>query len=431
MPDTLAPGHDDTCDVLVIGGGPAGSTIAALLAQRGERVVLVEKDHHPRFHIGESLLPFNMPLLDALGVKAEVAQIGIPKFGVEFVAPDRPDAVMLEFANAWDKNFPGAFEVRRSVFDHILLRNAATRGAMVIEGCRVLAVDFPPDGGVVARAEDEAGTPRLFKARFLVDASGRDTLLANRMEIKQRNPHNATAAVFGHFTGAKRLPGRAEGNISIFWFQHGWFWFIPLSDGTTSVGAVCTPDVVKARKTDVTSFLHSLIAMCPALTARLSEATLVEPATATGNYSYSATRMSGERFIMVGDAFAFIDPVFSSGVYLAMKSAFLGADAVTACLHTPAEGTKARAVFEAKVGRGLRQFSWFIYRINRPAMRELLLVAGNRWRLKEAVLSVLAGDVFGHSRTGAHVALFKAIYYIRAFMLAAGSRLSRTSPART
>jgi 2-polyprenyl-6-methoxyphenol hydroxylase-like FAD-dependent oxidoreductase len=405
-------------DVLVVGGGPGGSTIAALLARRGENVVLVEKDTHPRFHIGESLLPMNVPLLEELGVKAEIDRIGIQKFGVEFVSPWHELTSQLDFAQAWDKSLCYAYEVRRSEFDHILLKNAAARGATVIEGCRISQVEFPPEGGVAATGRDNDGQTRRFEAKFLVDASGRDTLLGGRLAIKKRNPRHATAAVYGHFAGAWRRPGKAAGNISLFWFDHGWFWFIPLLDGTTSVGAVCPPDYIKARGTDTTSFFNSLIAQCPPLAQRLANATMTGPATATGNYSYRAKNMTGPNYILVGDAYAFIDPVFSSGVLLAMKSAFLGADAVTASLHgSRAEADRALQRFEKKVKGAIDRFSWYIYRVNSRAMRDLFIRPGNPFRMREAVMSLLAGDVYGHSPIGLRLFMFKCVFYLKSLYL--------------
>src|SRR5205814_4793472 len=165
------------CDVLVIGGGPGGSTVSAFLAQKGWNVVLLEKEHHPRFHIGESLLPLNLPLLERLGVKEEVERIGMPKYGAEFVSPHHDRTITYEFANSWRKDLPHAYQVRRSAFDHILLKNAAASGATVVEQCHIREVEFPPDGGVVALGRDDQRNDRLWRARYLVDASGRDTLM--------------------------------------------------------------------------------------------------------------------------------------------------------------------------------------------------------------------------------------------------------------
>src|ERR1019366_9293213 len=339
------------CDVLVVGGGPAGATIATLLAQRGRDVILAEKGHHPRFHIGESLLPANAALFDALGVREEVERLGLAKYGVEFVSPEHDHQAMIEFVEAWDKTMPYAWQVRRSELDELLFRNAAAKGARAIEGCRVRTVRFDAEGASVD-AELDDGAKRSWRARFVVDASGRDTLLANQFRCKQKNPRHHSSALFGHFEGATRLPGKAEGNITIFWFDHGWFWFIPLTDGVTSVGAVCWPYYLKTRAKPLPEFFRDTIASCPALAARLEHATLVCEVHATGNYSYSSSVSSGERFLMLGDAYAFIDPVFSSGVLLAMKSAFAGADVVETPLDRPRRSARARRRFDAVARRG-------------------------------------------------------------------------------
>jgi flavin-dependent dehydrogenase len=411
-PDDPFPG--DPFDVLVVGGGPAGSTVATLLARRGERVLLLEKEHHPRFHIGESLLPMNMKLFDALGVGEEIARIGIPKYGVEFVSPWHDKPSTLEFSQGWNNVGASAYEVRRSEFDHVLLKNAAASGTEVIEGVRVTAVEFPAEGGVIAQARGEDGQDRRYRAKFLVDASGRDTLLANRMATKTSNKQNHTAAIYGHFTNAFRWPGRQAGNITLFWFDHGWFWYIPLRDGTTSVGAVCNADFMKTRATDVTEFFKSVIALSPPLAERLRDAEMTGPATATGNYSYKSSRAYGPGYLMVGDAYGFIDPVFSSGVLLAMQSGFLAADAVTACLHEPAAvAERVLRRYQADVDRAMVRFSWFIYRINRPGIRALFMRHGNPLRMREAVMSLLSGDVFRPSPIHARLWLFKCLYILK------------------
>lgn len=400
----------------MVGGGPAGSTIAALLAGEGTDVILVDKDRHPRFHIGESLLPMNMPLLDKLGVRDEIDAIGMRKFGVEFTSPWHGKAIEFLFAKAFDKSQPSAYQVRRSEFDHILLKNAAAKGATVFEGHRAGAVEFLPDGGARVTVSEENGPAQVIETKFLVDASGRDTLLANKFAIKRANPRHNTGAIFGHFTGAKRLCGTAEGHISIFWFDDGWIWFIPLADGTTSVGAVCRPDYYrKIKGADVTLFFLDTIARAPALSERLKDATLTGPATATGNYSYKADRMVGPGYIMLGDAFAFIDPVFSSGVYFAMMSAFLGTDVVRAALKAPEQCEAAAAKFDRSVRSALDTFSWYIYRMTRPALRDLFMGPRNILRVEEAMMSLLAGDVFRPSQVRARLLIFKGLFYAKTF----------------
>jgi flavin-dependent dehydrogenase len=414
--DTATDGHTDThtdghYDVFVVGGGPGGATTAALLAERGFRVLLADKDRHPRFHIGESLLPHNLPLFDRLGIREQVERSSMQKYGIEFVSPTHGKSVTYDFAGALDKRFPYSFQVRRSTFDHLLLKNAAAKGAEVIEGCRVTSIEFPDGDHPRIEACDDEGRPRRWTAAFVVDASGRDTLLAAQLDVKERNRRNNSAAIFGHFTGARRLPGKAEGNITVVWFDHGWFWFIPLSDGTTSVGAVCPAAFFKNRGTDLQTFFMSVIASCPEITDRLRDAQLVGSVTATGNYSYGAKQASGRKFILVGDAFAFIDPVFSTGVYFAMTMAFRGADAVEACLRKPAGSARALRNYDGAVRRALGSITWFIYRIREPAMRNLFMAPRNSFRVEEAVLSLLAGDIFGGWAVRSRLMMFRGIFY--------------------
>ncbi len=337
---------DSCCDVLIIGGGPAGSTAAALLGGKGYQVTLMEKARHPRFHIGESLLPANLPLLARLGVLAEVEGIGMAKWGAEFISPWHDHSQSYEFADAWDKSMPYAYQVRRSEFDDILIRNARRKGVNVIEGCRVRDVKFlPNDEGAMVRAEHEDGHTESWQCRFLIDASGRDTFLGNRFKAKHRNPKHNSSSLYGHFKGARRNPGKREGHITIFWFEHGWFWFIPLADGITSVGAVTWPYYMKTR-TKVGQFLPGNHRLVRAVGSDCRNAELVSEVEATGNFSYKCDRTHGTCYLLLGDAYTFIDPVFSSGVMLAMKSAFAGADAVDTCLREPGKTAPALQEFD-------------------------------------------------------------------------------------
>ena len=407
--------HDAECDVLVVGGGPAGSTIAALLAERGRDVTVLEKAHHPRFHIGESLLPANVALFDKLGLRDELEAIGMRKWGVEFVSPEHEQRQFVEFADAWDKSMPYAWQVRRSEMDELLFRNAAAKGARTLEGHRVREVAFDDEGATVVVELDD-GARRTWRTKFLIDASGRDTLLANQLRSKQKNPRHNSAAVFGHFTGAERLPGKLEGNITIFWFEHGWFWFIPLTDGSTSIGAVCWPHYLKSRSKPLPEFFRDTIALCPALAKRLAHAELVGGEVhATGNYSYTSSKSSGDRFLMLGDAFAFVDPVFSSGVYLAMQSGFEGAGVVEAVLDGKREAVALRKRFDRKLEFGPREFSWFIFRVTNPTMREFFMAPQNPFRVKEALLSLLAGDIYGKTPIWRSIAILKTLYYLVSF----------------
>ncbi len=417
MTDAQPRTQTGNCDVFVIGGGPAGSTAAALLAERGFKVVLAEKERHPRFHIGESLLPMNIPLLEKLGVKDRVDAIAMYKYGAEFNSPQHANNVTFQFGEAWDKSFPLAYQVKRAEFDQILFEHCVSKGAHAMQECRVNAVELRGAQGARVHTRESDGTTQVWDARFLVDASGRDTVLANHFGIKHRNRKHNSAALYAHFEGAHRLPGRDEGNISIFWLEHGWFWFIPLRDGVTSVGAVCWPYYLKSRRTDPSTFLLDTIALCPALMERMRDAKMLGQATATGNYSYQSERMVGDGYILLGDAFAFVDPVFSAGVLLAMNSAFQGAEVVEAYLKDPASATPLMRRYDRTVRHGVRNFSWFIYRMTSPAMRALFMSPRNRFRVQEAVLSLLAGDLFRGTPIYASLRTFKLLYYLTSVAL--------------
>ena len=413
------------CDVLVIGGGPAGTTIAPLLVEKGYRVVLLEKARHPRFHVGESLLPANMPLFERMGIAEEVKAIGMEKWGAEFISPQHGMAQTFHFADAWDKSQPYAYQVKRAEFDDVLIRNAAKKGVEVHECCKAKAIDFLPNNtGAVIRAQHDDGREQTWKARFVVDASGRDTFLANRFQIKHRNPKHNSSAIYGHFSGAIRHEGQAEGNISIFWFEHGWFWFIPMMNDVTSIGMVTWPYFMKTRgQRSIEQFLRDGIAMCEPLAERLKMATLVNEVEATGNFSYVSERNHGANYLLLGVAYAFIDPVFSSGVLLAMNSGVIGAEAIDTCLGKPAEAPAALKRFDELMKHGPKEFSWFIYRVTNPIMRDFFMYPKNIFRVKEALLSVLAGDIFGKTPIWRSIWMFKLLYYVaniiqpkRAFM---------------
>lgn len=416
-PETAAqpasPSTQPACDVLVIGGGPAGSTVSTLLARRGHDVVLVEKDQHPRFHIGESLLPANLPLFDELGVGEQVRAIGMMKWGAEFESPWHAHQQAFTFAEAWNKEQPHAYQVRRSEFDEILLRNAESAGVRVFEQCRLEQLDLEATPERAAATARHATLGALdFQPHFVIDASGRDTFLSNRFQIKHKNPRHSSLAVYGHFAGAQRNSGQTAGNITIFWFDHGWFWFIPLPDDITSVGMVAWPYFMKTRGgRSLEQFLHDGIAMAPKLAERLAGARLVNTVEATGNFSYTSERNHGRNYAMIGDAYAFIDPVFSSGVWLAMQGGVAAAEAVDTCLRQPSHGAAALRRFDKVMRHGPREFSWLIYRMTNPVMRDLLMAPRNPLRVKEALLSLLAGDIYGRTPIWGSLAVFKLIYY--------------------
>jgi len=414
-------GSDDSqtrrCDVLIVGGGPAGASAAAVLAECGHQVVLLEKARHPRFHIGESLLPANLPLFERLGVGAAIRAIGMPKRGAQFHAPNGARTQRFAFADSWNKRLPLAYQVRRSQFDEILIRRAEALGAQVIEECRAREVDFSDPRGVRVYAE-QAGVARTFTARYLIDASGRDTFLGNHLGTKRRDRKHASCAMFAHFAGAGRDADAARcGDISLFWIDQGWLWSIPLADGLTSVGAVVWPSYMKSRRQDLRAFFLATIARSPDLSARLAAAQLATEVEATGSYSYRCTRAHGERHLLIGDAYSFIDPVFSSGVLFAMVGGIAAGEALDLCLREPRRHRAALRRFESTVRLGPRHFAWFIYRMTRPAMQALFMAPRNALGMRAALLSLLSGDIFADTPIWPALRTFQGVYFLTALTM--------------
>ena len=399
------------CDVVVIGGGPAGSTAAALLARRGYRVVALEKAHHPRFHIGESLLPMNLPLFERLGVLDKVRALGVYKRGADFEADNERGYNTFAFDRALGNSPPHAYQVWRQDFDRMLFEHARACGASAREGHEALALEQrgPRDTRLEVRTDD-GGSYRI-EARYLIDASGRDTFLAGRKKLRRKNPLHQSAAIFGHFRGAAARAGGDAGNISMYRFEHGWMWMIPLPEGVMSVGAVCWPDYLKQRKGRTVEFLLETLQRNPALWQRMQRAELIGgEVRVTGNYSYDSSCMGGPGWVLVGDAFAFIDPVFSSGVYLAMSGAEQAAQVVDVALREPAAEPALLRRLEKRQRAGMERFSFFIYRFNEPVMRDMFRSPRNALRLEQGVISMLAGDLFDTPRVLWRLQLFKLVY---------------------
>ena len=405
----------EACDVVVIGGGPAGSTAAALLARRGYRVVALEKAHHPRFHIGESLLPMNLPLFERLGVLDKVRALGVYKRGADFEADNERGYNTFAFDRALGNSPPHAYQVWRQDFDRMLFEHARACGASGREGHEALALEQrgPRDTRLEVRTDD--GRSYCIQARYLIDASGRDTFLAARKKLRRKNPLHQSAAIFGHFRGAAARAGGDAGNISMYRFEHGWMWMIPLPEGVMSVGAVCWPDYLKQRKGRTVEFLLETLQRNPALWQRMQRAELIgDEVRVTGNYSYDSSCMGGPGWVLVGDAFAFIDPVFSSGVFLAMSGAEQAAQAVDVALREPAAEPALLRRLERRQRAGMERFSFFIYRFNEPVMRDMFRSPRNALKLEQGVISMLAGDLFDTPRVLWRLQLFKLVYGVLA-----------------
>ena len=399
--------------MLVIGGGPAGATIAALLARKGHDVILLEKDRHPRFHVGESLLPANIALLHELGVLDAVAMIGRPTLGFEFVAPGYPAPIHVGFDPGRDGALTTGLQVRRADFDAILLRQAAREGAAVVEGCRAREVELlPARGGARVGARLDRGERLTFQSRFLVDASGRDTLLGHKFRTRIQSTRQQGPTLHAHFAGVRAAEAGPDGSTSIFWSEHGWAWSTPLADGTTSIGVVCEAPAPGARSRPLEQALDDSLARMPALRARLEGARRVSEVRLSGHDVFALQRSHGDNHLLVGDAFSAIGPAFFPGVLMAMRSGFEGAAAVDTLLRDPGRHDAALAQYDRVVRRGPRDFAWFADRMDRPALRDLLMRPHPGRPIRQAVQALLTGEVHGGSPIQTSLLAFKAAYHL-------------------
>jgi flavin-dependent dehydrogenase len=380
-------------DVAVIGGGPGGSTAATALAQRGRRVVVLERERFPRFHIGESQLPWTNEILRTLGVRDTIAASGfIEKWGASFRGPDGPDERYADFRFARETPTPQTFQVLREKFDEILLRHSEKSGAQVLEEHRLTDAAFDSDGVTLSFSHNgSAGTMRV---GVVIDASGRTGVLVKRFGRHEPDPLLLNIAVHAQYEGIPRASGRRAGDIRMYTRPDmGWLWFIPLSDTVISVGAVI-PQVVHRRESKATpeeSLAHYL-ANTPAALSLLEGARRVSPARFDADYSYLATRMAGDRWVAVGDAAAFLDPVFSTGVMLAMQAGVEVAEAIDNGLRTGDVSARIFTDYEHAVRRRYHHFRRFAVGFYEPAFRKLWYSRPPLRSIFDAVVSVLAGN---------------------------------------
>ena len=334
-----------TYDAIVIGGGPAGATTATVLAQHGRRVLLLERERFPRYHIGESLMPYTWFSFERLGVLEWLKRSGSPrKHSVQFVSTNGMVSQPFYFFETIKHECASTWQIRRSDFDAMMLENAAAKGAEIRQGVAVRDVLMDGDRVVGVAADVAGGGRETHRARVVVDATGRDTLLASRLGWKRRDKDLHKISIFTYFKGALRDPGLDEGATTVAYIpEKGWFWYIPLLDDTVSVGVVAEHDYLYRETRDPETIFRREAESCHWIRDHLAPGTCLGPMRVTGEFSYRATQTAGDGFCLVGDAFSFLDPVFSSGVFLALKSGELAADAIHAGLD---EGAITASAFD-------------------------------------------------------------------------------------
>src|ERR1043166_1348980 len=377
-------------EIIVIGGGPPGPTTATLLAKKGFDVLLLEREKFPRFQIGESLLPFNNDVFQRLGILDKLEQGDfVPKYGAEFVTGDGSRGYTFRF----DENLPAphdrAFQVTRAKFDELLMKTANEAGVEVRQETNVVSVDLSdPRRATVTTASGET-----LEARYVVDASGHAALLSQRLGGRTHFEQVKSVATFAHYLGVPRPPGREGGNIIVAVLRDAWFWMIPITPEIMSVGLVATSEHVKSCGLRPEELLERTIAQTPYGANRMKDAERVSEVRTRKDFSYAMERIVATNFACAGDAAGFLDPIFSTGVYMAMKSAGIVADGIEAQLK---RGDMRPLLayqrsFRKAIGRYLRFVSNFY---TRPFL-ELFLHPHPRFGLIKAIVRVLAGDVWG------------------------------------
>src|SRR3954451_7012931 len=350
-----------TVDVVVIGGGPAGSTVSTLLSQQGVRVRLFERDRFPRFHIGESLIPETYWVFQRLKMLDKMkASPFVKKYSVQFVNAEGKVSAPFYFHDNKPHECSQTWQVIRSEFDLMMLQNAEEQGVEVHQGARVLEVLFEGDRAVGVRVQKEGGQPEEVRAQVVVDASGQSTMLQNRFKLRVWDPILNKGAIWTYWRGAYRDTGRDEGATLVVQTTNrkGWFWYIPQHDDTVSVGVVAPFDYLFKGRGSHEQTYDEEVEACPAIKQRVSGARRATGYFATKDYSYRARQVAGDGWVLVGDAFGFLDPLYSSGVLLALESGEMAADAI-------AEGLAKGDVSAVQLGQWGETFNRGVDRMRR------------------------------------------------------------------
>lgn len=321
-------------DAIVIGGGPAGSTAGAILAERGRKVLLLEKEKFPRYHIGESLIPYTYYPLKRIGMLDQMKQSHFTKkYSVQFVSISGKQSQPFYFFQQLHGEAADTWQVLRSEFDQMMLNNARAKGAEVME--ETLVRDTIEQNGVVSgvTAFSKNGVSHEFRAPITIDATGREAFTLGRRGWKVRDPRLNKIAVWTYYKGAMRDPGVDEGATTVAYVpDKGWFWYIPLPGDLLSVGIVAEKDYLYRDTHDLKTIFHREVAVNKWIEQHLAAGQQVGEYRVTGEYSYRSRYCAGDGLLLIGDAFAFLDPVFSSGVFLALRSGEMGADAADAAI---------------------------------------------------------------------------------------------------
>lgn len=398
-------------DVAVLGGGPAGSTAAALLARAGRRVVVFEKERFPRFHIGESLLPRSMKTLERSGVLPKVEAAGfIRKYGAEIVAGCGTSESRFYFREGFRPACETAFQVPRAEFDKLLLDHAAGCGVDVREGTAVSAVDFFADRVCVRTERDTVS------CRYLLDCTGRHAFLAGKFGTKRAYAGLDKIAFFAHYENVPR-PRGIDGSLTrMVRARDRWFWMIPLTETKMSVGVVMDTATFRAAKCSPGEMMEASIGEIPVMEERMKVATRVTGVYTSGDYSYRNAALHGPRWLAAGDAAGFIDPVFSSGVFLAILGAEHAADAIDAALTDPQCAGRRFAVHARRLRKVMALYLKFVRAWYRQEFIETVLSPREFFGVVPAVNAVLAGNTGAEFALRWRLALFHLIVMVQRFV---------------